>query len=713
MTATPRVPDRTARVLAGAVTLVIAAVVVVDETVQAVGRTPPDGSGATDWFENVAFVLIIGTFPLVGWMITRRRPRNRVGWLLIAIGGGWAFGAAADAYSRWALLAHPGSLPGGLVAQSLNSASWTPPIGLTGTFLILLFPDGRLPSHRWRPLAWISALVIVVGTLGIAMFPGPMTDVLVPGHDNPLGVSALRPVLEVAQVAVLLLPACILASAVALALRFRGARGVERLQLKWFAAAGVTVALTYLASIIASLPTIFSAGATQAGWVTVLQDVALGSLALIPVAVGIAISRHGLYGIDRIINRALVVGALGAFVTAVYVAIVVGIGALVGQRQPSVALSVLATIAVAVAFQPVRSRVQRLANRLVYGRRATPYEVLSDFASRMAVTYTTGELLPRLARTVSESLGGAATEIWVRSGDRLVRDAVWPADRRGKPVVAFAEGEEPSIQADRVVPVCQHDELLGALCITKPAGEPVTPPEDALLGHVASQAGLVLRNVRLIDDLRSSRERLVTAQDHERRRLERNLHDGAQQSLVSVALLTRMAAARAAGPTVKGTLDEAANQLQRAIDELRELAHGIHPAILTERGLGPALRTLAERSAVPVTVQQTWAEERLPAQLEATLYFVAAEALTNVAKYAQARSAVVTLAAEGDELVLTVTDDGVGGADAGRGSGLRGLADRVAVVGGTLRVTSPPGHGTRVVCRAPIAVPSPEPEPVS
>ena len=341
------------------------------------------------------------------------------------------------------------------------------------------------------------------------------------------------------------------------------------------------------------------------------------SFGLIPIAIGIAVTKHKLYDIDALISRALVVGALGVFVTVLYVGIVVGVGASIGQRQPSVWLSVLATALVAVLFQPVRERVHRLANRLVYGSRATPYEVLSDFSVSMAGRYTTRELLPRMAQTLSECLGGARVEVWLRSGHEMACDVVWPqppedvADTAGQRVPLVDEAV-PTLAADRVVPVRHGEELLGLLVVTKAPTEPVTPVEDAMLGYIASQAGLVLRNRRLVDDLRSSRERLVTTQEDERRRLERNLHDGAQQSLVSVALLLRMAAGYTDPARLSAALTEASTQLQQAIAELRELARGIHPAILTDRGLGPALTSLAERCPVPVHLDNQ-VHRRLPA----------------------------------------------------------------------------------------------------
>jgi signal transduction histidine kinase len=582
-----------------------------------------------------------------------------------------------------------------------------PPILLMAVYIILLFPDGHLPSPRWRILAWGTLAIGVIGFLSITLFPGPVRDVAIPVEENPIGIEALEPFKGLLfAMSLPLIPLAVIAAAVAAFLRYRRATGVARLQLKWLMAAGSIVAVIFALTMLTSLTRLFrSPDGSDTEVAVFFQTLSITSFALIPIAIGIAITRHKLYDIDALISRALVVGALGLFVTALYVGIVVGVGTLIGQRQPSVWLSVLATALVAVLFQPVRQRVHRLANRLVYGSRATPYEVLSDFSVSMAGRYTTRELLPRMAQTVSECLGGARVEVWLRTGHEMTRDVVWPEDQHGDETAVRSvpvTGEDvPALAADRVVPVRHGEELLGLLVVTKPSSEPVTPVEDAMLGYVASQAGLVLRNVRLVDDLRSSRERLVTTQADERRRLERNLHDGAQQSLVSVALLLRMAAGYDDPARLTAALAEASTQLQQAIAELRELARGIHPAILTDRGLGPALTSLAERCPVPVHLDNRVAR-RLPPRVEGTLYFVVAEALTNVARYAEAPEVFVVVTDDSDSVTLEVIDHGVGGADQSSGSGLLGLADRVAVVDGTFVVDSPPGQGTTIRCRVPV-----------
>jgi signal transduction histidine kinase len=664
--------------------------------------------GSNGALANVGFGVMVTLFPLVGALIIQRQPRNRIGWVLNAIGLSWALTALMDFYSSWALELHPGSLPGGEVVVVVNSSLWLPPILLMGVYLVLLFPDGHVPSPRWRIVAWGSLAVGVFGVLAISLSPGPVDDVAIPLKQNPIGVEALRP-LEGAIFGIILplVPLAVLAAAVATVLRYRRASGVARLQLKWLMAAGSIVAVLFALSMVMSLTNLFrTADGGDNAVATFFQTVSITSFGLIPIAIGIAVTKHKLYDIDALISRALVVGALGVFVTALYVGIVVGVGASIGQRQPSVWLSVVATALVAVLFQPVRERVHRLANRLVYGSRATPYEVLSDFAASMAGRYTTAELLPRMAQTVSECLGGARVEVWLRDGGEMARDVLWPPEpgmEKGAVRVPVEGQSVPVLAADRVVPVRHGEELLGLLVVTKPASEPVTPAEDAMLEHVAPQAGLVLRNVRLVDDLRSSRQRLVTSQDDERRRLERNLHDGAQQSLVSVALLLRMAANYKDPGALSLALNEASTQLQLAIGELRELARGIHPAILTDRGLGPALTSLAERCPVPVHLDNQ-VSRRLPSQVEGTLYFVAAEALTNVARYSQAPEVNVVVTEEADSVTLEVVDHGVGGANASAGSGLLGLADRVAVVEGTFTVVSPPGEGTRISCRVPVPV---------
>jgi signal transduction histidine kinase len=454
-----------------------------------------------------------------------------------------------------------------------------------------------------------------------------------------------------------------------------------------------------------------------------LDNTALAAMVSIPVAIGVAILKHRLYEIDVVINKALVFGTLAAFITAVYVGIVVGIGALAGRGdRPNLALSILATAVVAVAFAPVRERVQRFANRLVYGARATPYEVLSDFATRMGGTYASVELLPQMARTVAEGVGATAVEIWLKLGTTLVREATWPTSTDPAPTpLDITDNQPPAIPADRIVPVRHHDELLGVLSIHKPPNDPITPAEDKLLNDVASQAGLVLRNARLIEELRTSRQRLVTTQDTERRRLERDLHDGAQQSLVSVALILRMAKNRltsqtpdGAGADITAALDQASSQLATAIDELRELARGIHPAILTERGLGPAITALAERCPIPVTITYTL-DTRPPPTIEHTAYFVIAEALTNTTKYAHATTITIDVTTSThhhhNQLTLTITDNGIGGANPTTSSGLTGLTDRLAAVNGTLTITSPPGTGTTLTAHIPLPTPPPTPPP--
>ena len=638
--------------------------------------------------EESSTIVFTAVFPFIGALIASRHPRNAVGWLMIAAALFAIVGSVSNAYARHALVLSPGSLPAGGLASWIRAWAWIPLVA-SGPLLFLVIPDGRPSSRVWRRVLYVAVGEFAL-SLGGFMATWPIRGAaLLEGADKIQNVPLLT---TIAFYSSPIFMAVVVASVASVVVRFVRSRGDERQQLKWIAFGALIMGLEFLVTVIHEVPTIFDA------------------IAVVPlaIAIGVAILKYRLYDIDVVINKTLVYGAMAAFITAVYVAVVVGIGRAVGSDR-NLGLSILATAMVAVGFAPVRERVQRVANRVVYGTRATPYEVLSEFSGGMANTVATEELLPRMARIVAESVGAAEVDVWLQVGSELVREASWP-QAVGEPsptapptAPAGADARVRIDGTDATVPVRHQGELLGVIAIGKPRGETVTPAESKLLEDLASQAGLVLRNVRLIEELKTSRQRLVSAQDEERRRLERNLHDGAQQRLVSIALALRMA--RGLVPVdradVGGRLDQAAEELSLALSELREFARGIHPAILTERGLVPALHSLAERSTVPTTIEGPEIE-RLPSAVEATAYFVVSEALANAAKYSRAAAVNVTVMVAAGHLELIVSDDGIGGADPSRGSGLRGLVDRVAAVDGTLEIDSRPGQGTRLACRIPV-----------
>jgi len=427
----------------------------------------------------------------------------------------------------------------------------------------------------------------------------------------------------------------------------------------------------------------------------------------IPIAMGVAVLKYHLYDFDVVISRAVLYGALVASITLVYLGIVVGVGALVGRRGGLLLPGVAAAV-VALGFQPLRQRARHLANRLVYGRRATPYEVLADFSERVAGTYAAEDIVPRMAHILADGTGAARAEVWLRIGDQLRRVASWPVAEPPL-TLALRDGDPPELPGvERAVPVRHHGELLGALGLTKPRGESVTPAEERLMANLASQAGLVLRNVRLIEELRASRQRLVAAQDEERRRLERNIHDGAQQQLVALAVKLRLLSSVADRDAAKAKdlADQLQGETQDALENLRDLARGIFPPLLADRGLPAAIEAQARKSPVAVEIAADGVG-RYPPEVEATVYFCVLEALQNVAKYADASRAVVRLGEENGSLLFQVEDDGRG-FDTGAtlyGTGLQNMADRVEAVGGTVEVISTPGRGTTVAGRIPVGTP--------
>ena len=693
-----------ARVL-GALTVVSLAIGVVFTILDAAIRPP----GSADPFGDLLFVVAFAAFPVIGYVLATRRPENAIGWLML--GMGVFFGLSSITSSLGGYLLHSGHRDAAVLFYAIDSPSWVPIVVLPITFLLLLFPDGHLPSPRWRWFAWTIGVGISLVYLVILLGPGTLEESPVKGATNPLGVQALGPILEGAQALILVIPIAVLGSLLALILRFRRSSGIERLQLRWLLTAAGFVAVFFSFAIIASLGNTWGTGEEPA-WLIVLQNVVIPSFALIPIAIGVSILRYRLFDIDVVINKAVLVGALAVFITVVYVAIVVGVGTLVGGRA-SPFLSAVAAAVVALAFQPLRRRAQRIADRLVYGKRATPYEVLSDFSERVGQTYASDDLLPRMAQALAEGTGAARADVWIRAGDELRPEASWP-DAADAPSNRPAEGTASDVTATSTFePVRHRGELLGALSIEKRPGESLTATEEKLVADLAGQAGLVLRNagltqelLRTIEELRTSRQRLVTAQDEERRKLERNLHDGAQQQLVALTvklgLLERLVER---DPAQAGTI---AAQLQgdatEALEELRDLARGIYPPLLADKGLVAALESQARKSTVEVVIEADGIG-RYTREAEAAVYFSCLEALQNVAKYASASRATVALSDGDGHLRFRVEDDGEGfdAAASSYGTGLQGIADRLAALGGELQVRSAPGAGTTLSGSLPVA----------
>jgi signal transduction histidine kinase len=645
--------------------------------------------GNVSWRPVVFFPATIA-FAGVGGLVASRTS-NKVGWLFLAFGFAMALTVVLQDYARRTGTA---ALPGAAWA------GWIFTIELQGSLLLLslvllLFPDGRLPSDRWRPVAWATVVASAVAAtcVAVADVNAVPFSTNFPHLSDPVTVvraTSLTGIYNGAQGVEYLI---FLASAVSLVVRLIRSRGEQRLQLKWFVYASVLAAVAV----------------TIATTVTQRPDMTFAIFVpLIPLAAGVAILKYRLYDIDVVISKTLVYGALAAFITALYVVVVVGVGSLVGSRgRPNLALSILATAVVAVAFQPVRQRVQRFANHLVYGTRATPYEALSDLSERMAGAYATEDLLPRMARTLAEATGAARTDVWLRVGNELRSDAAWPPGSEPRPAIGISGEDPPEADGvDRIVAVRHRGQLLGALSITKRRGETLTPTEDKLVADLAAQAGLVLRNVGLTEELmarlgelRASRQRLVTAQDDERRRLERNIHDGAQQQLVALAVKLRLAeqALDRDEGAAKGLLHQVRSETADALENLRDLARGIYPPLLADKGLAVALGAQAGRAPVPTTVEYGRIG-RYTQEAEAAVYFCALEALNNVAKYADAARASIRLSASDGELRFEVSDDGRGfdPSDPPRGTGLQGMTDRLDAQGGSLKVRSARGAGTTI-----------------
>jgi signal transduction histidine kinase len=648
-------------------------------------------------FETVAAYLV---FAILGALIVVRRDGNRMGWLFCAVGLVGTLETAAAAFAVVTLVIAPGLAPGGLAAAWIYNWIWVLSSALLLVFVPLLFPTGRLPSPRWRWVAWPAFGAAIIGTLGAAFHRGSLWNfgdlIDVP---NPVGLIAIESFPTVAAAAFpAVLPIAMALSGVSLIIRLRRATGIERRQLQWFVYFGAlaigTWVLQFIVRFVLGFP---SSPALDA--VGLATPIALAGLA---ASTGLAILRFRLYDIDRVVSRTLAYAGLAVVITILYLAIVVGTGSFIGSASTSgPLLPIFATAIVALAFQPLRQRLQRHANRLVYGQRVAPYEALAMLSRDLAGTPSHDEILPRLARAAAEGVRAARGRARVTLNTGQSRSAVWPSGGDG--------------EYDHVLPVVHAGAQVGDIAVARSPDDPFTPSEVILVSDLAASAGPLLDNVRLAhelearldqisaqaEDLRLSRARVLAVQDAERRRIERDIHDGAQQQLVVLAF--GLGAARQLieeDPALAAArLRDLGAQAGEALQSLRDLARGVFPQLLADRGIAVALGEHIGRwcPRAKLDLDPALDAQRFEPSVEAALYFVAREALQNAAKHAPDARVSVAIFLEAGGIVLTVTDDGPGfDAPGGGGAGIHNMADRLANLGGSFEIRSMPGEGTAV-----------------
>jgi hypothetical protein len=355
------------------------------------------------------------SFAATGVVIAVRVPRNPIGWMLIAIAYGWGLVTGSIAYGDYALKVHPGALPAASAVASVSGWAWAPPVALTGVFLLLVYPDGRLAGSRWRPVAWICGTAVAIGIVVDVLMPGPMTDLGFPHHQNPFGVEELGPILRALEASVIAIPLGTAAAVASLVVRFRRAGRVERLQIKWLAAAGTFSGVLY-ALALCSAAVFAAAGRPQPGVDAVILDVWFATLSLIPAAIGVAVLRYRLFEIDVIIRRTLIYAALVASLGLLYLGGVTVAGALLrGVTGSSGTLAVTAsTLAVALAFQPLRAVIQRIVDRRFYRSGYDARAAVDALGERLREQIDLDALRGELLAVVAGTVQPAHASVWLR-----------------------------------------------------------------------------------------------------------------------------------------------------------------------------------------------------------------------------------------------------------------------------------------------------------
>ncbi|MFC9918512.1 sensor histidine kinase [Agromyces binzhouensis] len=630
---------------------------------------------------GAVFVPFLGVTAAI---ILRRLPRHPLGWIIMVAAGSIILDTAA----RWIVIEGwylaPGSLPGVEVAAWFAEWSWYPAMMALLTFVPLLFPDGRPPSPRWRPVVIILIVWLVLATVGYAVYPSEPADFV----DVPRAIAsdAAFPL----AVLMVLTPVAIGTGWAAVLVRRRRARGDEREQLRWM--------LWAAAIAVVGWAVLFATGVAGVGWGDWSPVVAIllgwGPLALVFLAVTIAIVKYRLYDIDLVINRTLVYGALTITSLAVYGAVVLAVGS-IAPASADWRVSVLVVLVVAIAAYPLREWLQRIVNRLMYGDRDNPARAMSRLARQVADTALAEDLMPAVTAGVGEAL-------------RVPYVAVVPAGS-ARPIAAYGTRTSEA----QAFPLVHQGEAIGTLEVgLRARGEAFSAADRRVLEDLARQVAGTVRAVQLAEDLQASREQLVLAREEERRRLRRDIHDGIGSALAALAL--QAGNLRRSLPPDSNGAEERVTRLEGgirdAVLDIRRIVDDLRPPALDDLGLAGAIHERAD-SLLPgrTTLDLRTRGAVLPAALEVAAYRIATEAMTNAARHSGASSVLVRLDAGDGALRIEVSDDGDGmadtdaaGAGAGAGIGLRSMRERAGELGGSFEVVTRPGGGTTVRAALPI-----------
>lgn len=656
---------------------------VVGAVFMAVAALVLDALGAGSLVALAVVPDVVG-FSGIGCLLLARRPGHPMGPLLCLIGLTSAIDDVAVTYARYVLVHPPGSLPFPTALVWANAWIYAPAVSLGGLVLPLVFPDGRLLSRRWRPALWAALAFIPLVVVGAGFVSRRMGGYL-GSRPNPYAVSWAAPLRDLLwALALTCAVAAGVAAAASLVVRWRRADRVGRQQLKWFLAVMPMMAATLVINgfVMSPVGLLGSVG------------VALGSVTgvLLPVAIGVAVLRYRLYEIDVLLNRAVLYGSLTAVVVVAYLA-VAGVATFAFAGNRGLAAQVLAAVLAAAALWPLRDRVQGWVNGQFYGDHSVPHKAVLRLG-RSVQEADTQSALDAVVHAIADTLRLEYVALQMRLGDQWRLAAVYDSgDSRSLPM-AFA--------------LVSQRETVGRLLVgMRSPGERLDVHEELLLADLARQVGPAIHAVALRQALGESRARLVSAREEERRRLRRDLHDGLGPTLAGLTLGLDAALARCDGrPDLRDLLARLKTETQRAVADVRRTVYGLRPPALDELGLAGSLREHIERlreatPALAVHLEVPGSME-LPAAVEVACYRIATEALTNVARHADAACCTVRLWRDRG-MRLLVQDDGIGLPDGWRaGVGIASMRERVAELDGDLQIEPCPPHGTRIAARLPL-----------